>query len=317
MSLRDGAGWQPASGGGAQISCTFVVPARGGRRLTLIRHCHCRCHPPLPSTTATAAATAADGPPPPYAGALPAQPRMAALGRSGAPEAAAWQASAASELLPLDDAGLPIASAAWVGLGPSGQPVLQPLRRSLSQAGAAALPRSKFVNNTLVINKMTTIIIPSACHTLGRRRLGWARNPYAGCACARAAAAAATAAATAAPKGHRTLPLSSLPHCAVSANESTGAICPGTSKPRGCPNYPCTAAQLKKFLFSDLKRGGNPAGDTVARGFQKVGRAARGGQRQRPLPSASGAGCLRHRKLAAAGCGCWKSQQPRTLRGAL
>lgn len=60
------------------------------------------------------------------------------------------------------------------------------------------------------------------------------------------------------------------PCCAVSANESTGAICPGTSKPRGCPNTPCTTRQLRKVLFSSTALGGSATGDTVGRGFEKV-----------------------------------------------
>lgn len=105
------------------------------------------------------------GPPAPYTGTIPAAPAAAAaaaLGRPGNPAAAAAaaQAAAEAELVPRDEAGVGIASAAFVGLGPDGNELPWAVRRALLQT--TPLPPAKYVNNTLITPKMTTIIIPSA-----------------------------------------------------------------------------------------------------------------------------------------------------------
>lgn len=229
--------------------------------------------------------TAADGPPLPLTGTVP-QPLPAAaaapLGRPGAPSgtAAAAQAAAADDLVPRDEAGLPIASAAWVGLSPAGQPVAQPIRRALS---AVATPAARLLKNDIVMAKMTTIIIPSACRPCAVHQLHahWGRRSK----CPAPAAAATGQRCRNLHTAHSDLSSTSLPCCTVSANESTGAICPGTSKPRGCPNTPCTTAQLRKVLFSNTTLGGSATADTVGRGFEKVGSGRAVNGQRAPMPA--------------------------------
>lgn len=136
---------------GRAIACSLLlcaVEAAGRGRQKPWRLGDHACRP----CAAVAHLTAADGPALPLTGVVPpARRRLAAaapLGRAGGPAIEEAVEQEQELLLPRDALGQPIASAAWVGLGPDGAELPAAARRKLAQV--TPLPPAKFVTNTLI-----------------------------------------------------------------------------------------------------------------------------------------------------------------------